>query len=146
MDVTNARHRTTPIARLAALLAVGAATLSPRSAAAEEPLPSEPPRSAPVDDHESAPMMYAGMALTITGTAGLAVGTGVFAVLSQESGDFAGLGAALIGGAILIPSTVLVHIGIPLWAVGGAQPGQARPSGVPEWSLGPSGGSLTWSF
>jgi hypothetical protein len=98
-------------------------------------------------DHESPAMMYTGISLTSTGLAGLGVGTALFFSLSNQPGDFAGLGALIVGGAVLIPSSILVHIGIPLWAVGAAEPdAPQRPVAMPEVSVSPTGGSLSWSF
>src|SRR5690606_27588709 len=62
-------------------------------------------------------MKYTGMALTSVGGVGLGVGSAVF-LSPGGSGDLSGLAAMVMGGAILIPSSVLVHVGIPLWAVG----------------------------
>jgi hypothetical protein len=98
--------------------------------------------------HQSPAMMYTGISLTTTGIAGLGVGTALAASLSQERGEFAGLGALLVGGAVLIPSSILVHIGIPLWAVGASEPDRPweRATAVPEVRIGPTGGSLLWAF
>lgn len=106
--------------------------------------PSVEPAAPP--EIESPAMLYTGIALTTTGAVGLGVGTAVFFSMSGEGGDFAGLAATIVGGSILIPSSILVHIGIPLWAVGASERDRSRASAIPEVRVGASGGSLRWTF
>lgn len=109
-----------------------------------------PPPPAELPEHNSPGMMYTGAALTITGIVGLAVGNVVFFKLMSEPGDFAGLGAVVIGGPILLTSTVLMSVGIPLWAVGAADPDpddyRQDVRLMPEVRIGAGHASASWSF
>lgn len=101
----------------------------------------------PEPEIESPAMMYTGIALTVTGGVGLGVGNAVFFTIAGGRGDFAGLAAVIYGGAILLPSSVLAHIGIPLWAFGASERDRPKPShAIPEVSIGAGGGSLRWTF
>jgi hypothetical protein len=90
-------------------------------------------------------MKYTGMVLTSVGGIGLGLGSAVF-LSPGGSGDLSGLAAMVVGGAILVPSSVLVHVGVPLWAVGASEPECGSASAIPEVGVGASGGTLRWSF
>lgn len=102
-------------------------------------------------DHESRGMMYTGIGLTTTGIVGLGAGSAVVAAMIKERGDFDDTTAFAIAGSLLIPSSVLVHIGIPLWAVGASSPSpeaqeEELSSAIPEFRITGAGGSLHWRF
>ncbi len=107
---------------------------------------AQAPVGPPQTEYESASSMYTGIALTSTGIVGLGVGSAVFSSMSQP-GDLSAIGATVVASTILIPSSILLHIGIPLWAFGASEPDRAeQATALPEVSVGPTGGSLRWSF
>lgn len=98
----------------------------------------------PAEEPQSPAMMYTGAALTIVGGANLIGGNVALFTIGQSGGEFAGLAAFVIGGSILTGASVLLHVGIPLWAVGASH--DDRPRFMPELGLGPGSAQLRWAF
>lgn len=102
-------------------------------------------------EHENRPMMYTGIALTTTGLVGLGAGSAVVAWVANDSTND-DVRTIAVATSIIVPSSILVHIGIPLWAVGAASPDpevldeEERASAVPEFRINGTGGSLRWRF
>jgi hypothetical protein len=98
----------------------------------------------PAEEPQSPAMMYTGAALTIVGGANLVAGNVALFVIGDSGGDMAGLAAFVIGGSILTGASVLLHVGIPLWAVGASH--DDRPRFMPVLGLAPGSAQLRWQF
>lgn len=103
-------------------------------------------------EHQNRPLMYTGIGLTTTGLVGLAAGSAVVGAWIYDPNEFDDSDTAIVASSILIPSALLVSIGIPLWAVGAASPDpdvvgdEERSAAIPEFSIQGAGGSLRWRF
>ena len=88
--------------------------------------------------------MNAGLGLTAAGTVLTATGTMVIVHMASQRGDFAGLGAAVVGGPILVGGTILLGVGLPLWLTGSGP--LSTGSILPAIAGGPTSIQLTWRF
>lgn len=88
--------------------------------------------------------MNAGLGLTAAGTVLTATGTMAIVHMAGQSGDFAGLAAAVIGGPVLVGGTILLGVGLPLWLTGSGP--LSTGSLLPAIAGGPTSIQLTWRF
>lgn len=88
--------------------------------------------------------MNAGLGLTAAGTVLTATGAMVIVNMASQSGDFAGLAAAVVGGPILVGGTILLGVGLPLWLTGSGP--LSTGSLLPSIAGGPTSIQLTWRF
>jgi hypothetical protein len=109
-------------------------------------LPAAPDgdRDAPREPRSNA-MKHAGMFLTGLGAAGTVAGAITGGVMAGERGDFAGLGALVVGGSIAGVSAIFVAVGVPLWVAGSRRGAPARATS-PSIRIGPTSVEVSVAF
>lgn len=131
-----------------AVLAEDHPPLAPLAAPSAELPPPAPPR------YRSEGMRAAGIVITsfaaaslLAGTAVVGVGIGLGSQPHSEQGSNAGSVLLFAIGPLLgVSSAVLASVGIPLWVIGAKPPRDQAVGLLPAVSVGPTGGTLRWSF
>lgn len=119
--------------------------LAPRAApSALAPVASEPPE--PKTELKSAPAVFAGSALIISGTAGSAVGLVLFIAASSIKCDDSPCDGPTTGPLVSLGIGLgALAAGIPL-VIWGAQQVPRRTGSLPAWVGAPGGAGWRWRF
>ena len=107
-------------------------------------------------ERHSTPMMAAGIATTVLGTAALATAAGVAIDMSSGDGDFSAMAAGMTAAPIGVAGLALLGAGIPL-TIAGAQPARSTAgkadarakktnTALPQVAVGLGSFDMRWQF